>query len=253
MRAGINPLTLLAVMAIAITHRAPAQGLPSFDAASIKPGSHPHTPEGYSYSYVKMEDPGRFRAVNANLHEYLQWAYILKDYQIEETDWLKSNTVTFDIDATAPVTTSEPQMRLMLQRLLAERFGVVLHHEMKPMPVYALTVNKGGPKLKPSTESTSAGVESRGSQSTIRMKSAAVTMSRLATALAGSLDRPVLDKTDLTGMFALDIAFARLTASDSDAPSVFAAMQTLGLKLEPVQAPIDIIKVDRANSTPTPN
>jgi uncharacterized protein (TIGR03435 family) len=72
---------------------------------------------------VKVEGPGRFRAVNANLDEFIRWAYDLKDYQVSEPDWMKSNAVTFDIEATAPSTTPAEQMRLMLRRLLAERFG----------------------------------------------------------------------------------------------------------------------------------
>ena len=177
----------------------------------------------------------------------------VKDYQLDETDWLHSNDVTFDIEATAPADTTTAQMRLMLRKLLADRFGLVSHTAMKPMPVYTLTVNKGGPKLKNSTESTPLALKSVGSKSTIHMTSAATTMSRLASALSGNLDRPVLDKTDFTGIFAIDIAFARLNAPDSDAASVFAAMQQLGLRLAPVQAPVEVIKVDRANSTPTPN
>lgn len=211
------------------------------------------TPQGYSWSDVKMEGPGRFRAVNANLDECIRWAYSMKEYQVAEPDWMKSNAITFDIDATAPADTQGAQMRLMLQRLLAERFGVVLHHEMKTMPMYAITIGKEGSKLKMLSGMTAAGMSSSGSQSTLRMSSTATTMSRFASALSNSLDRPVIDRTGISGTFALDIAFARQGAADSDAPSVFSVLQGLGLRLEPVEAPIDIIKVDRGNQTPTPN
>jgi uncharacterized protein (TIGR03435 family) len=227
--------------------------LPSFDAASVRPGSHPLTPEGYSWSDVKMEGPGRFRAVNANLDECIRWAYGVRDYQVAEPDWMKSNSITFDIDATAPVDAPAERMRLMLQRLLAERFGVVLRRETKTMPVYAITIGKEGSKLKMLTENGPKAISSSGSQATLRMSSPGTTMARFASALSNNLDRPVIDRTGIDGTFALNIAFARQGASDSDAPSVFSALQALGLRLEAVQAPIDIIKVDRGNQTPTPN
>jgi uncharacterized protein (TIGR03435 family) len=211
------------------------------------------TPEGYSWSDVKMEGPGRFRAVNANLDECIRWAYSIKEYQIAEPDWMKSNSITFDIDATTPSDTPAEQMRLMLQRLLAERFGVVLHHETRTMPVYAISIGKEGSKLKMLSENAPKAISSTGSSATLRISSPGTTMARFASTLSNNLDRPVIDRTGIDGMFALNIAFARQGASDSDAPSVFSALQGLGLRLEPIQAPIDIIKVDRANQTPTPN
>ena len=245
-------LVSFALASLGAGQQAPSE-LPSFDAAVVKPGSHPHTPEGYSWSDAKMEGPGRFRAINANLHECLQWAYGLKDYQMDEPDWAKSNSVTFDIEATAPADTSNAQMRLMLRRLLVERLGVVSHQETRNLPVYILTTGKGGPKLKASAETAAKGIGSKGSQAIIRLNSAGTTMSRLAAALTASLDRPVLDKTDLTGIYVLDIAFERLNSPDDSVASVFTAIQELGLRLEPVQAPVEILKVDRANTTPTPN
>jgi uncharacterized protein (TIGR03435 family) len=252
LRLQVLALTLLSV-SWSVTGQQSTVPLPSFDAASIKPGSHPLTPEGYSWSDVKMEGPGRFRAVNANLDECVRWAYSNREYQTAEPDWMKSNSITFDIDATAPANTQGVDMRLMLQRLLAERFGVVLHHEMKTMPVYALTIGKEGSKLTVLTGTAPSGMMSTGSRSTLRMSSPGTTMARLASALSNSLDRPVIDRTGIDGTFALNIAFARQGAADSDAPSVFSVLQELGLRLEPVDAPIDIIKVDRGNQTPTPN
>jgi uncharacterized protein (TIGR03435 family) len=63
----------------------------------------------------------------------------------------------------------------------------------------------------------------------------------------------VVDNTGLTGLFVVDIAFARLSSTDSETESVFSVIQALGLRLDSVQAPVDIVKVDRANQTPTPN
>jgi uncharacterized protein (TIGR03435 family) len=254
-----NPaaFVFVGIVGLAISITAPCQQpsteLPSFEAVAIRPSSHPHTPEGYSFSDVNLASAGRFRAVNANLHECIQWAYEVKDYQLDEPDWLKSNDVTFDIEATAPAEASKAEARLMLRRLLTERFGLVLHREMKTMPAFALTVGNGKPRLENSAATSPAGMRSDGSQSTIHMTSAATTLAAFATALSRNLDRPVLDRTDLTGLYAMDIEYARQGSLDSDAASIAGALQKLGLRLESVRAPIEVIKVDHAVATPTPN
>jgi uncharacterized protein (TIGR03435 family) len=199
-RVGVLAILGTGIAALLVSQQ-PTSGLPTFDAAAVRLGSHPHTPEGYSWSDVKVQGPGRFCAVNANLHELVQWAYDVKDYQIDEPDWLKSNSITFDIEAVAPAPTSAQQIHLMLQRLPAERFGMVIHHEMKTTPVYALTVANGGPKLKGSTQDIPTALEAMGGSSTVRLSSAGTTMTQLTSALSGSLDRPVLDRTELTGIF----------------------------------------------------
>ena len=67
--------------------------------------------------------------------------------QISGPDWLA--TERYDSTAKVPPGTTVEQLRLMLQRLLAERFQVRLHRETKTLPVYYLTVAKNGPKLQP--------------------------------------------------------------------------------------------------------
>ena len=55
----------------------------------------------------------------------------------------------FDIVAKAPPDTSRQNLRLMLQALLADRFGLVVRNDMKPLPAFALIAGGGKPKLKP--------------------------------------------------------------------------------------------------------
>jgi uncharacterized protein (TIGR03435 family) len=62
-------------------------------------------------------------------------------------DWLDSDR--YDIAAKVPPGATKEQMNLMLQRLLAERFGLVAHRETRSVPAYRLTAAKGGPKMKP--------------------------------------------------------------------------------------------------------
>jgi uncharacterized protein (TIGR03435 family) len=72
----------------------------------------------------------------------------VKDYQIQGPDWL--NSTRFDVAAKVPLKITEEQGRQMIQKLLADRFNLTIHHDSKEHNVFALVVAKGGPKLKES-------------------------------------------------------------------------------------------------------
>jgi uncharacterized protein (TIGR03435 family) len=81
-------------------------------------------------------------------------AYDVNEYQISGPNWLDGER--FDIVAKIPQGATKEQFRLMLRNLLAERFKLALHHETKDLPMYALVVGKGGPKLKEAVEEDAA-------------------------------------------------------------------------------------------------
>jgi uncharacterized protein (TIGR03435 family) len=89
----------------------------------------------------------------ASLYRLICAAYRLKPYQLTAPEWLKNSM--FDIQAKIPEGGKVDQVPEMLQTLLAERFGLKIHHESKEQPVYALVVAKGGPKMKESAPDTS--------------------------------------------------------------------------------------------------
>src|SRR6185312_17166818 len=163
-----------------------AAGLPSFDVASVRPGSHPVTKEGYAISGTRRSDPTHFRAVNCDLSELIEEAYGVRGDRISGAGDVHSHDTTFDIEATMPAETTDAQVKLMLQHLLAERFSVVLHSVTKPTTGYALAVDRGGPKLKASALEHSPGVTSRGG-SGVHLISPAVRMGSLASALSRDL------------------------------------------------------------------
>jgi uncharacterized protein (TIGR03435 family) len=122
--------------------------LPSFVAASVKPAAAPFVFR--CWGGPGSPDPGQFTCTNAPLIVLLTTAYGVKSYQIEGPDWL--NSERFDIVAKIPAETTKEQYKLMLQSLLAERFKLTLHHQTKELPIYALAIGKGGPKMKLSDE-----------------------------------------------------------------------------------------------------
>jgi uncharacterized protein (TIGR03435 family) len=138
----------------------------------------------------------------------------------------------------------------LLRKLLEERFGLVAHMEQREMPVFALTVANGGPKLDPSKGDPkglpdNVGMGDNGRQ--IR-KYTNVSMADFAPMLQFHLDRPVVDQTGLKGRydFKLQWTVDETQTTEPDAlPGLFTAIQEqLGLKLQPAKAPVEVLVVD---------
>jgi uncharacterized protein (TIGR03435 family) len=118
---------------------------PSFEAATVKkvvPGDT---------TFIYQNGPGTnaptiFRRQPDTLLDLMERAYGVEDYEIYGPDWIRNDR--FAVTAKIPLNTDEKQFRLMLQRLLEERFHLILHHATRIVSGYALIVAKGGPKLK---------------------------------------------------------------------------------------------------------
>ena len=156
-----------------------------------------------------------------------------------------SNDTLYDITAKAEGdgTPTRDQFRLTLQALLADRFQLKVHRNPTEMPVYALVVGKGGPKLKPGS-SVDPAISGRGMNYTLNMPKG--TVAELAHILSREVDRPVLDQTGLEGTFDIKLAYKpEYVKNPEPGTSVFTALQDqLGLKLEPTKAMIEMLTVD---------
>ena len=141
----------------------------------------------------------------------------------------------------------------MLQTLLAERFKLAIHHEIKDMPVYALVVGRNGPMLKesaPDAECTGQIGPRTPEARTYVYKLNGCPIDNLVDHLTNLVrDRPVVDKTGLAGKYDISLEatpnFMLSTRSEPDDVSIFTAIKTLGLKLVAQRAPVDIIVVDQ--------
>jgi uncharacterized protein (TIGR03435 family) len=222
---------------------------PVFEVASVKLTQHGRTPDGWSRSSLDVTSPGRVVGVNASMEECIQWAYDVKEYQISGPLWLNADEASYDIEAKAPAGTSHEDLRRMFQNLLSERFHLALHREQRMMPVYNL-VAKDGMKLKPAaTADGHGGTSSRGGHVT----GTSVSMADIAYRFSRELNRPVFDQTGVSGKFDFTLDYAR-EGHDDPGPSLFTAVQEqLGLKLESVKAPLDVLVIDHADRVPTGN
>ncbi len=306
--------------------------LPSFDAASVRVAAPPDfasfrsgpPPMGVHY------DAGRLDIRSIPLRDVIVAAYRIKSYQLEGPDWMRG--VMVDISAKLPAGSNDDQIPEMLQALLAERFGLKVHHETKDEPVYFLTAAKSGLKMKealqeegktparkPDPKAPDFGMMGRMSNSTmsgdpmrgmvitgpngdvtkvsmtgagIHLEASKMDMATLADQLTQFLDRPVIDKTSLTGNYdvPLDLSMEDMMnmmkkqgfpggggpppgarggfgpsggfpggggfpAGDGDGgdSTVMQSLQKLGLKLDSAKAPGDLVVIDQLEKSPTEN
>ncbi len=154
----------------------------------------------------------------------------------------------YEIAAKLPAGATKEQIPAMLERLLKERFKVVVHRESKEQKVLALVVAKGGPKLTRS-EDASGG---NGSIAPDGMKARGVTMATLARMLKHPAGLTVVDRTGVEGTYDVEMKWRR--DESSDGPDFFTALQEqLGLKLEVSRAPVEVLVVDSAERVPIEN
>jgi uncharacterized protein (TIGR03435 family) len=162
------------------------------------------------------------------------------------------NAERYDIVARAEGSVQVHQLELMLQDLLAKRFNLKLHHEVKMIGIYELVPAKGGPKLPaPKVVDISP---SRSSESLPRVNDGNfvfhdTSMPEFADELSQlrEIDRPVVDHTGIKGVFDITLKGAASAMLQPDGPSLFTLVQEqLGLKLVSTKAPIDVLVIDHA-------
>ncbi len=272
--------TIAASIAISAFAFAQEAAPKQFEVASIKPDH-----SGDMRMGVALEPGGRFVATNVPVRFLIQFAYQLKDNQLQGLPgWADSDRYDIAAKPESGAGTKTDEVRVMMQSLLADRFQMTFHKETREMPIYALVVAKSGLKMQASTGNADFGDDlkkrpepgpgrGRGGQGLgggggegIRMSrgelnGANVKVAMIADQLSRIVGRSVIDKTGLTGSYDFNLKYlpegaapmgrgpesAEASApSDSQMPSIFAAVQEqLGLKLEGQKGPVDLYIIDR--------
>lgn len=273
---------------------------PRFEVASVKR----NTTEAVAGNPARVRGlaGGAVRTTNATLRMLVRMAYRLglTDEIVGGPPWI--DRYGFDIDARPATPTAFAESAYMMRTLLAERFKLVARRELREGPVYALVLARRdgalGPQItRPAGECVMAipavaqadpkspdpaklgalpppgrpgrrcGVGRDGDT----MKAGSVTTGTIITVLTPLMDRPLVDKTGLTGTFDFDLRYdgaattplpgrGRATAVSPDmpsdpsrAPSIFTALQEqLGLRLDPQRGSVDVLAVLSAE-LPTEN
>jgi len=230
---------------------------PAFDVVSVKPVEHI---VGLDYNNRLTYSSNGLTARNITLKRLIAEAYGLQLSQVSGPKWIDQNE--YDIDARTTGAATREQMRLMLRSLLAERFNLKQHSELREMRVYDLIVGKSGAKIQPvsdeETATTHAGSHFRGD-----MRSFADFLAVLFTlpapsspsepVIAGGPQIPVLDKTGLTGVFDFNVDMRPELGTDGFAMGQRVLQDQLGLSVESRKENVATLVVDDAARIPTEN
>jgi uncharacterized protein (TIGR03435 family) len=273
-------LTSLAglVIAIPIFSQKPDAPRPSFEVATIKPNTSAELRIA-----ILAQPGGRFIATGVSLRLLMGYAYGVRDFQISGgPSWVPSDR--WDITARAEEGSIPPGPRdpntpdplaLRTQSLLEDRFQLKFHRETKELPVYELTVAKGGTKLHLSEDQNPLRPPERGDppfqrggpmpRGNMRMgrgslEATAVPIANFVRAMSQQLGRTVMDKTGLTGLYDIKLewtpdpiqggafplpAGVEPPAPDPSGPSIFTAIQDqLGLKLDGSKGAVEVLVID---------
>ena len=241
-----------------------------FEVASVKL----HTSDDQRVMMV-AQPGGRFVAQNIPLRMLIRTAYQLQDDQIVGgPKWLATDR--FDIEARAADTgpAINPQLLVMLQSLLADRFKLTTHREKRELPVFALerTRPEGalGPGLRP-TECPDLGVDLSRPQRCANIQTGVGSLSlkgmpfnQFTPYLSPYVNRVVIDRTGLDARYDIDLKWTpdpqglpgagpEPPAGDPNALSIFTAVQEqLGLKLSAAREMVEVLVIDTLEQ-PTPN
>jgi uncharacterized protein (TIGR03435 family) len=240
-----------------------------FEVADIKP-SVPGRPQKGGF-----QPGGRLDLQSFSLKNLVMLAWSVGDDMVAGPTWIE--TERFDIVAKAPVEggTGNPDvdtLRLMLRKLLIDRFKIVMHTENQPRPVYALMTDKREPKLKkadPSnrTDCSRVGAPNVNSAPMVTMTCLNMTLGQLVERLRGYapnyLDHPVVDLTGLQGAWDFTASWTPRPAFDASAKpgaapdgsiTIFEAFdKQLSLKLEASKQPMPVLVIDKAEQRPIEN
>jgi uncharacterized protein (TIGR03435 family) len=235
---------------------------PEFEVATIKP-SDPQRP-GWG---ITVNRSGMFTTLNTNLSDLIKFAYSVHPKQIIGAPaWIDSEKFDVSAKPDTPGMPSVDQMRAMLQKLLADRFSLAFHKDKKELSAYAITVAKGGEKLK-KEENAPVPIPGFGGMPQRGFNVRNATIAEFAAVMqAQFMDQPVVDQTglgDTRYSFILkwtpdpsqNAGFgagplppnAQPPAQDVDAPpDLFAAMQQqLGLQMKTTKTAVDVVVIDK--------
>jgi uncharacterized protein (TIGR03435 family) len=231
-----------------------AQAPRPFDVASVKLNN-----SGGGGVSMRTKN-GLLTATNAPVLMLVQQAFQVKDFQVSGgPGWLA--TERYDIEGKIEKNDiSDDDLWLSLQPLLIDRFHLKFHRETKQAPVFALTVMKGGPKFTLHKESAEGNDQPRigvsiGSGKG-KLMATKTTIARFCDSLGHQVDRIVIDRTGLKGDYDLTFEWSpenhegsTLGAPEEKAgmtgANIFEALQDqLGLKLDSVKGPVDMVVID---------
>jgi uncharacterized protein (TIGR03435 family) len=224
-----------------------SQQQPKFEIADVHVSTTVH---GFAQNVGGVLREGRYINRDATMLQLIEAAWGVPEDTISGgPSWVSLDL--FNVVAKVPNGTTPATANLMLQNLLADRFGLVVNQGSHPVPRYVLTVLKGGPKLKSADGTGDPGCKPMQPTGPInpadpasipnnrvqcRNLTAAAIAENLRRMAGGYLDHDVVDSTGLDGVYDFDLEWtdrALLPVKGADGISLFTAVEKqMGLKLE---------------------
>jgi uncharacterized protein (TIGR03435 family) len=234
---------------------------PDVEVATIKP-----VQPGTRLFMLTMQG-GTLVAKNLTLSFLMNFAYEMPTRQMAgKPGWMDTDKWDIEAKLDTPGSPSQAQMRAIMQKLLAERFGLQLHEEKRRLAAYVLIVSKDGPKMTKTADPSLSPNFSLYPSGVLIARSA--TMADLAQSLQNHiLGQPLVDKTGLEGRWDFTLKWTPDETQFTDAPVpvpppadnpnappplITAIQEQLGLKLEAQKADVPVLVIDHVDR-PSPN
>jgi uncharacterized protein (TIGR03435 family) len=202
---------------------------------------------------------GNVSMLNMTLMDLLTFAYDVHAHQIIGTPpWSTAEKYDVTAKAEGDGQPTQEQLKVMLRKLVAERFQLTFHKEQRGLPVYILSVARGGEKIsRNDAKNETTGIIFRGPGSVLLNNVSMDDFCRMLQTAA--LDRPVVNQTGLSGEFDFSLVWtpeqllngapnpnALTPGGGADVPDVYTAtQQQLGLKLDGTKLRIEVVVVDK--------
>lgn len=222
-----------------------ADAHPAYEVATIKPSDPADNSAGFH------SEGRRLFAENEPMDQLIAFAYQVHPKQIVDgPDWFSKDR--WDVKGVPDIAgaPNEQQMREMMQKLLAERFGLKFHRAKRELSIFAITVAKGGSKLAASKSDPNSLLDQTGSDNGVEhdWRFTNNSIADFAEDMQYFLDRPVVDETGLKGKFDFKLKWSTNDAPNNDPnapPGLLTAVQEqLGLKIEATKGPADVLVID---------
>jgi uncharacterized protein (TIGR03435 family) len=252
-----RPKCVLAALLLPAAAFAQSSPRPTFTIADV----HAVAPTASFANIGIIPRTNRFELRGATMVDLIRIAWgVGADKVAGGPAWLETDR--FDVAALTPDGSTREAMNGMLQVLLAERFSLVVHNDTRELPAFAMTVAKGGPKLKKSNGADDAGCKPQSEpqhQAYVCQNMTMAVLAQLLPSLAPAYFRgtPLVDQTKLDGAWDFTLKwtpFGRVAAAGADGIFLFDYTEKqLGLHIEMAKAPLPVVVVESVNEKPTAN
>ena len=269
----MKPLLLLTLLGMTVTLSAQTPK-PTFEVASVKKLDQLVT--SMVFGFGPPIRGGTLRLTNSTVAALIKYAYGLRDFQVVGgPDWI--NKDLFEVQSKATGEPPPTEIRLMLQSLLEDRFGLVMHKEQRDMRFFAMVPSRSdgrlGPYLHRGPDAPTQPCDRKQIDELEKARPAPLrgmamasiglgcgSLPSFAEMVSPHMGLPVLDRTGLTGRWSATLYFAPDPATtrpdvplDPNLASFPTALQEqLGLKLEATRGPVDVMVIDSVRP-PTEN